>query len=182
MPGQADRPGAGGKPRWSGRAGVIVTASMIAACATAGNWPRILSVEGARGQPTRGEWIATYDEALVSIAAIMTGELGLPPLRASLYFYPDRAAFQSALEADGYPADFARQTATTLSAVSGYERVLINDRSIEEVGWLFRVALLAQELTHTQQYEFGGGSRGASDKWLREGFAEWVEVEVLVRL
>jgi hypothetical protein len=155
---------------------------MVAACATGGNWPRILSVEGARAQPTRGEWIATYDEALASIAAIMTGELGLPPLRASLYFYPDRTAFRAALEADGYPADFARQTASTLSAVSGFQRVLINDQSMEEVGWLFRVALLAHELTHTLQYEFGGGTRGTSDQWLREGFAEWVEVEVMVRL
>ena len=177
-----ERRGGGRKRRWPAGCGVAIAISLLAGCATGGTWPRILSVEAARAQPTRGEWIATYDEALVSIAAIMTNELGLPPLRASLHFYPDRTAFRSALEADGYPPDFARQTASTLSAVSGFQRVLINDQSMEEVGWLFRVALLAHELTHTLQYEFGGGSRGTSDQWLREGFAEWVEVEVLVRL
>jgi hypothetical protein len=31
--------------------------------------------------------------------------------------------------------------------------------------------LLAHELTHTVQYELGGGHRGTSDQWLREGFA-----------
>jgi hypothetical protein len=169
--------------RRPGLAAAVAAAWTLSACASAGDWPRVLSVEGARGQPTlRGEWIATYDEALVSIADIMTGQLGLPTLQASLYFYPDREAFRLALEADGYTPDFARETAATLSAVSGFKRVLINDRSMEEVGWLFRVALLAHELTHTLQYEFGGGTRGTSDQWLREGFAEWVEVEVLVRL
>ena len=112
----------------------------------------------------------------------MTEQLDLPPLKASMLFYPDRDAFRAALEAQGYAPDLARDTAATLTAVSGYQRVLINDRSMEEVGWLFRTALLAHELTHTLQYEWAGGIRGTSDQWLREGFAEWVEVEVLVRL
>jgi hypothetical protein len=162
---------------------VVLTAAISTACAASGSWPRIVSVEAARGQPTlRGEWIATYDDALVSIAAIMTGQLGLPRLQATLHFYPDREAFRAGLEADGYSPAFARETAAALSAVSGFRRVLIDERSMDEVSWLFRVALLAHELTHTLQYEWSGGSRGTSDQWLREGFAEWVEVEVLVRL
>jgi pyridine nucleotide-disulfide oxidoreductase family protein len=162
---------------------VLAATSATAGCASAGTWPRIVAVSGEpKNAPGRGEWITTYDEAIGSIASIMGGQLGLPPLQASLFFYPDRDAFRGALEAEGYTPDFARQTAETLTAVSGFKRVLINDRSMEDVGWLFRIALLAHELTHTLQYEFAGGKRGTSDQWLREGFAEWVEVEVLVRL
>jgi hypothetical protein len=155
----------------------------VSACATSGTWPRIIEVEsGPDNAAGRGEWIDTYEQAVASIAAVMTGQLGLPALQASLHFHADRDAFRAALQATGYTPAFAQQTAETLTAVSGFRRVLINDRAMEEVGWLFRVALLAHELTHTLQYEFSGGTRGTSDQWLREGFAEWVEVEVLVRL
>jgi hypothetical protein len=161
----------------------VVVAAHVAGCASGGAWPRIVRVQSnSTNAPVRGEWIATYDQAIDSIGAVMTGQLGLPPLHASLYFYPDREAFRGALEAQGYTSDFAQQTADTLTAVSGFQRVLINDRSMEDVGWLFRIALIAHELTHTLQYDFAGGKRGTSDQWLREGFAEWVEVEVLVRL
>lgn len=163
----------------------IVLAAMsvhLSGCAGATAWPRIVQVRSDGGPaPLRGEWIDNYAQAVASIRVVMTG-LGLPAPRASLYFHPDRNAFQAALEGEGYTPEFARQTAATLTAVSGFERVVINDRAMEDVGWLFRVALLAHELTHTLQYEFAGGSRGTSDQWLREGFAEWVEVEVLVRL
>jgi hypothetical protein len=162
---------------------ILIVAGAAAGCATAGAWPRVVAVGGASASaPARGEWISTYEEAAASIGSVMSGQLGLPSLQASLYFYPDGETFRGALEAEGYTPEFARQTAETLTAVSGFKRVLINDRSMEEVGWLFRTALLAHELTHTLQYDFAGGKRGTSDQWLREGFAEWVEVEVLVRL
>jgi hypothetical protein len=35
---------------------------------------------------------------------------------------------------------------------------------------------------HGLQYELGGGTRGTSEQWLREGFAEWVALDVLARL
>ena len=166
----------------TGRAAVIV-ALTAAGCVTAGTWPRTLSVADLRAQPTmRGEWIASDEEALVSIAIIMSRDLGLPPVQAELQFHRDRGAFRAALESSGYEPAFARQTAETLVAVSGHRRVLINDAGLQEMPMVFRIALLAHELTHTIQYEWGGGVRGTSDQWLREGFAEWVEVEALVRL
>ena len=162
---------------------LVAAAAHAAACAGMMTWPRIVHVRSDAGPaPLRGEWIDNYEQAAASIGIVMTEQLGLPPSRAALYFYPNRGAFQAALEAEGYPPDRARQTATTLTAVSGFERVVINDRAMEDVGWLFRVALLAHELTHTLQYDLASGKRGTSDQWLREGFAEWVEVEVLVRL
>lgn len=164
---------------------LLIVASLIAAagCVTAGSWPRTLTIGDIRARPTmRGEWIASDEEALASIAAIMSRDLGLPPVQASLHFHRDREAFRAALESSGYEPAFARQTAETLVAVSGFRRVLLNDASLRDLPMVFRIALLAHELTHTVQYEWGGGTRGTSDQWLREGFAEWVEVEALVRL
>jgi hypothetical protein len=66
--------------------------------------------------------------------------------------------------------------------VSGPGRVLINEDELAEFGWHYRVGILAHELTHTLQYEYAGGTRGTSEQWLREGFAEWVEVQVLSAL
>ena len=44
------------------------------------------------------------------------------------------------------------------------------------------MALLAHEMTHSLQYELGGGRRGSSDQWLREGFADWMSLRVLERI
>jgi nucleotide-binding universal stress UspA family protein len=155
---------------------------LFAGCAVA-TWPQVIAVGDLRAQPlARGDWIETYEDAIVSIAAIMTRDLGLPDLQASLYLHRDREAFRAALEADGYDPAFARDTAAALTAVSGFRRVIVNENGLRDVGWHYRVGVLAHELTHTLQYEFSGGSRGTSEQWLREGFAEWVEVEVLVAL
>jgi hypothetical protein len=165
----------------AGIAGLL--ACIAGGCASVATGPRIVSTSDVRARATtRGEWIESYEDALASITAIMTRDLGLPGLQASLYFYPGRDAFRAALEADGYDPAFARDTADALSAVSGFRRVLVNDEGLRDVGWHYRVGVLAHELTHTLQYEFSGGSRGTSEQWLREGFAEWVEVQVLVAL
>lgn len=152
-------------------------------CATTATWPHVVSLDEARAAPVRvGAWIDSYEQALVSIAAIMRDELALPDVRAALQFYPDRAALRAALEANGYDPELARRTAETMMAITGPRRVLINEASLRPLEWPYRVALLAHELTHTLQYEWGGGRRGTSEQWLREGFAEWVEVKVLEAL
>jgi hypothetical protein len=162
---------------------VVVLAMFSTGCATAGTWPRVVAISDVRAQPTmRGEWIASDDEALASISVIMSRDLGLPAPQASLYFHRNRDAFAAALEANGYDPAFARQTARTLAAVSGFRRVLINDAAVQELPWPYRIALIAHELTHTVQYEWAGGARGTSEQWLREGFADWVEMETLVAL
>src|SRR5688572_7080969 len=161
----------------------VMIALALAGCVSAGTWPRTLSVSAIRAPPMlRGDWITSDEEALASIALIMTRDLGLPQVQAELQFHRDRSAFRAALESTGYEPAFARQTAETLVAVSGHRRVLINDAGLQDMPMPYRIALLAHELTHTIQYEWGGGVRGTSDQWLREGFAEWVEVEALVRL
>jgi hypothetical protein len=160
----------------------IVAAAAASACASLNAWPRVMTVGDLRAQPVvRGEWIEDYDTALVSIAALMRDDLGLPDVHAQIVFHRDRSAFRAALEANGYEAEAARVTAETLTAVSGHRRVLINEDGLRDAPWPVRIALLAHELAHTLQYEWSGGVRGTSDQWLREGFAEWVEVQALTR-
>jgi len=69
-----------------------------------------------------------------------------------------------------------------MTAIGGYRSVLLNQERVERRSWPERVGLLAHELTHVLQYELGGGTRGESDQWLREGYAEWVELRVLQSL
>jgi hypothetical protein len=162
--------------------GAAALAFTVAACASTMQGPRIMTVHTVRAQPVvRGEWIDSYDTAVVSVATMMRDALGLPEVQADIVFFPDRNAFRAGLEADGYTADAARLTAETLTAVSGYRRVLVNEDGLRDASWPIRIALLAHEMAHTLQYEWAGGVRGTSDQWVREGFAEWVEVQALTR-
>jgi hypothetical protein len=152
-------------------------------CASAGGWPRVISTVDLRSAPApRGDWIADYDTALATIAALMRGELALPLGEAQLIFYRDRESFREALVASGYDPQLAIDASRTMTGIGGHRRVLLNDAVVGDLDWPVRVALLAHELTHTLQYEVANGQRGTSEQWLREGFAEWVEVEVLVAL
>jgi hypothetical protein len=82
----------------------------------------------------------------------------------------------------GFDPKLARDTARNLRAVGGYRGVLLNDSKLVSLSWPDRVALLAHEMTHSVQYELGGGRRGTSDQWLREGFADWVSLRLIERL
>jgi hypothetical protein len=161
----------------------MIAAAVAAGCGSLNAWPHVMTIGDLSAQPvTRGEWIEDYDTALVSVAALMKDQLRLPDVQAALVFHRDRDAFQAALEQTGYTAEAARVTAATLIAVGGYRRVLINDDGLRDAPWPVRIALIAHELAHTLQYEWAAGVRGTSDQWLREGFAEWVEVQALTRL
>jgi len=156
------------------------TSAATAACGASTSGPLVLSIPDVRAPSIRaGAWIDTYEVAVVSIASIIERDLRLPAIQASLYFYDDQNAFRQALEADGYEPAFARDAAATLSGIAGFRRVILNDANLRELEWPNRVALLAHELTHTAQYEFSRGRRSTSEQWLREGFAEWVEVYVM---
>jgi hypothetical protein len=161
-------------------AGIVHCLLLSAGCASAPKRAEILSIDGIGVRPVRvGAWINGYEIAVVSIASIMERELRLPAVQGDIHFYPDRETFRMALESGGYTPDFARDAAATLAGVGSYRRVLLNDAVLRELGWPHRVSMLAHELTHTLQYELSGGQRSTSDQWLREGFAEWVEVYVI---
>jgi hypothetical protein len=112
----------------------------------------------------------------------MERELGIVRFEVSLHLFPGRDTFQAALVARGYSSDFARDTARAMTAIGGSRAVLVNEGNLEGAPWGRRLGLLAHELAHSLQYELGGGLRGTSDQWLREGFAEWVSLRVLQRL
>lgn len=155
----------------------------LVACTAGTARPWTLATGAVRARPVdQGAWISDYDTALASIARVMEGDMGLPAVPVDLRFYPDRAAFRAALEADGYDGQLALDAAATMTAITGHRRVLINESVLRPLEWPYRVALLAHELTHAVQYELSGGRRGASEQWVREGFAEWVEVQVLAEL
>ena len=67
-------------------------------------------------------------------------------------------------------------------AIGGHRVVLINQARFERRGWSWRLSTLAHELAHVLQYEVGGGKRGTSAQWIREGFAEWLEMRVMEAL
>jgi hypothetical protein len=158
--------------------GPLVAAGLAVSCASAGpytvSWPadRTTAV-------SHGDWIQSWPQAVSSIAEVMHGPLGLPPVEFTVHFFHNRRAFEQGLVDEGYPPAFARRTAAVLDGIGGPGRVLLNEAAVARAGWSDRVALLAHELVHVLQYELGGGHRGTSEQWLREGFAEWVSGRVL---
>lgn len=164
-----------------GRAALVLFLLAIGCgCATTPREPWVVSTDELKERPTRHlDWIGSYGVAAATALDIMQKELGLPPLQARLVFLPDDAAFEAMLLQIGYPAPLARDTSEVMTAIGGHRAVLINQRRMERDGWPRRVSLLAHELGHVLQYELGGGQRGTSAQWLREGFAEWVALRVM---
>jgi hypothetical protein len=161
---------------------VLAAAAFVSGCA-ASSEPRLVTIPGPGLRPvSRLEQIYDYPTAAATVASIVNRELGFPPFPTTFHFYPDRDAFEKALLESGYDADLARSTARIMTAVGGHRGVLLNDEKFSSLAWPERVALLAHELGHSLQYELGGGRRGTSDQWLREGFADWLSIRVLERL
>lgn len=154
----------------------------LAACAPRAPWTLELPVQGDTPAARHVHEISSYDRAATAILQVFERDLGFPAFPANLRFYPGRAAFEAALLDSGYDPALARVTAGTMSAIGGYRQVLLNESALYDLSWPARVGMLAHELTHSLQYEWGGGVRGMSDQWLREGFAEWVAARVLEQL
>jgi hypothetical protein len=126
--------------------------------------------------------IHDYDIAVATIAAVMERDFNFRPFPVVFHFAADRRGFRAALVEAGYSDAMASSTAERMDAVGGYRRVLLNEAAIARQPWPIRVASLAHEVAHSLQYELGGGQRGESDQWLREGFAEWMSMQILDRL
>ena len=161
----------------------IVAAAVCASACLISSDPHIVTIPqpSVRAASSLDE-IGDYRSAAVAIAAIFDRQLGIPRFPATLEFYPHTDAFEKALLKVGYDADLARSTAARMTAVGGYRGVMLNDSKFGLLSKPQRVAMLAHELGHSFQYELGGGKRGASEQWLREGFAEWLSIRVIERL
>jgi hypothetical protein len=155
---------------------------LLSACAVSSD-PLLITVPqpGLRAV-TRLDHIYDYRTAAATVASVFARDLGFPPFPTTFRFYPHEEAFARALLAVGYDTALAEATARTMTAVGGHRGVLLNDGKFSMLDWPGRVAMLAHEMGHSLQYELGGGRRGASDQWVREGFADWLSVRVLERL
>lgn len=187
---QAYREGAAGGGRRSGpgtrnRRGLLAAVPLLLAasgCALS-HEPLLVTVPQPGLRPvSRLDHVFDYRTAAATVAWIFQHDLGFPAFPATFRFYPHREAFEKALLGVGYDPDLARTAARTMTAVGGHRGVLLNDAKLTALPWADRLALLAHEFGHSLQYEFGGGRRGTSDQWLREGFADWLSIRVLERL
>jgi hypothetical protein len=124
---------------------------------------------------------ARYRTDVAAISQAFDVALRLPPVEAAVVLFPNRRAFERGLVEIGYTERLAR-TASAFDAIGGARAVLVNAQVVDSYTRARRVRLLAHELVHTMQYRFGGGTRGASEQWLREGFAEWVACRVAAHL
>jgi hypothetical protein len=160
----------------------IVIAAAGFAC-TAPRQPFVVTVPDPDFRSVRRlDAIFDYRTAAATVAAIFERDLGFPSFPVSFRFHRGRDAFEKALLDSGYDPALAKSTARTMSAVGGYRAVLVNEASLDSMSWAGRVGLFAHEMGHSLQYELGGGRRGASDQWLREGFADWLAIRVLEHL
>ena len=159
---------------------VVLAASLaVAACALSGA-PTLIEVPSKTAQPVRYLGAVFSDEqAAASVVDALRRELEFPTFPVTFQYFPSRDAFERALVLDGYSEAMARPVARTLGAIAGYRRVLFNESLVSSFTWAEKVNLYAHELTHALQYELGGGRRGTSDQWLREGAAEWVAARVI---
>ena len=159
----------------------VTLAVLLSGCASA--TPRVLTASALKAKPVvRADRVTDWDGALATAVAALERVLGTPRFEVTLHLYPGQDALEAALVASGYRADFARDTAGTMTAIGGYRSVLVNEANLATETWERRLGLVAHELTHSLQYELSGGHRGTSDQWLREGFAEWASVKVLAGL
>lgn len=177
-------------PRVIAFGGVLAPATLLlsvlaGACAgtTSLAGPRIVSFPVTDARPVDHiQGIFTDDVALATIATVFERDFGFPPMTASVVFLPNREALEQELLTAGYDAAFARDAADRMRAVALHRRVLINSTVLSSGTWTARIGTLAHELVHCLQYELAGGRRGTSEQWLREGFAEWIALDLLRRI
>lgn len=161
----------------------LLAAVLTAACAARVDPPRAIVLDQIQARPaSRAEFVHDYEGAMISIAAITERELGLPRLQGVLHLVPDRDAFYDVLASNGADPATARGAADTMVAVGSDRAIYVNQAAFARLNWNARLAVLSHEAAHVVQYELSGGRRGASEQWLREGFADWVQAHVLEKL
>ena len=160
----------------------LALAALLPACASAGG-PRIETFPRPDVRPVAHiQGIFAYSTALATIGTLFEREFRFPPFDSTLVFYPDEKAVEAGLLASGHEPALARDGASRLRAIAAHRRVIVNESKMRDGEWADQVASLTHELVHCLQYELGGGVRGRSEQWLREGFAEWIALAVLEQL
>ena len=161
------------------RAVVLLMVMTAGACASPPAVIEIVSLD--RPTAAAGQRHARYAADVAAIATAFETALRLPRIEVPVVLFPTRRALERGLLEVGYTERLAR-TASAFDAIGGSRAVLVNAQVVDRFDRTRRVRLLAHELVHTMQYGFAGGTRGASEQWLREGFAEWVACRVAAHL
>jgi hypothetical protein len=159
--------------------GVILVAMLAAGCATS-RPPVEIAVPPHDALASTERQLDGYPGALTAIVNALQ-QLGMPRADVRLILFSDRRSFEQGLLDSGYPPALAR-SASSFSAIGGARVVFVNAGVVDRFDRTRRVQLVAHELVHSLQYQFNGGTRGASEQWLREGFADWVSYRVTEHL
>jgi hypothetical protein len=158
----------------------VVIGLFAASCSKAVEQIEIVPVPPNSGTPATSR-ASTYEAALTLVLDALERELALPRVDVSLVLFPSRRAFEQGLLHIGYTQALAR-SASSFNAIGGARAVLLNTEKTDGLTRTERIRLIAHEVVHTLQYQLGGGTRGASEQWLREGFADWIACRVTARL
>jgi hypothetical protein len=123
-----------------------------------------------------------------AIASVMTDDLQMPVPHTSftVYFYPFREAFAQGLtdklNTDPTLAgDVTKFALGQIHQTKESKQLPVNEETLERQRWPDRICFLAHEITHIVDYELANKTH-AGDRWLKEGFAEWVAFRVLESL
>jgi hypothetical protein len=166
---------------WFGGVSGIVMAMCAAGCARPGAPVEIVALPPSGAPVSAGRELDGYPAALAAIMDALEQALGLPRADVQLVLFPDRRSFEQGLLTTGYSPELAR-SASSFAAIGGARAVFVNAGVVNRFDRAGRVKLVAHELVHSLQYQFSGGTRGASEQWVREGFAEWVSFRVTEHL
>ena len=130
----------------------------------------------------------------------MSQELKLPPVKLVVTIYPSQIAFEQGVASDA-EEDFerlrselgplatilnkdqylasARVVAVSSDAVGKYNRILINESRLAKYSWPEWIRVLAHEIAHTVEFAVADGRPPIWERWLTEGFGDWVGYKVL---
>jgi hypothetical protein len=158
----------------------VLIALSAASCSKSVEQIEIVPVP-ANGDTQATSRTSSYEAALTLVLDALERELELPRVDVSLVLFPSQRAFEQGLLKIGYTKSLAR-SASSFNAIGGRRAVLMNAGTTDGLTRTQRIRLIAHEVVHTLQYQLSGGTRGASEQWLREGFAEWVACRVTARL
>jgi hypothetical protein len=158
----------------------MLVALFAASCAKAPEQIEVVTIARAAATPSTTRTVS-YEAILTDVLNALEQDTGLPRVDVSLVLFPSRDAFERGLLEIGYSKALAR-SASSFNAIGGARAVLVNAAIVNRMTRTQRVRLIAHEVVHSIQYHLGGGVRGASEQWLREGFAEWVACRVTAHL
>jgi hypothetical protein len=162
-------------------AGILLVTAATLACATAPATIEVIRAPASPASATSAGRTGEYEADLAAILNAFEDALDLPRPDVALVLFPHRRSFEQGLLEIGYTPTLAR-SASLFNAIGGARAILLNGGVVNHFDRSRRVRLLAHELVHSLQYQFGGGTRGASEQWLREGFADWVACRIAEHL